>query len=34
VSSDATPVPFAAPLEEGYLASARLEEVVNRTLSY
>jgi 2-oxoisovalerate dehydrogenase E1 component len=34
VSSDATPVPFAATLEEGYLASARLEEVVNRTLSY
>ena len=34
VSSDATPVPFAATLEDGYLASARLEEVVNRTLSY
>ena len=34
VSSDATPVPFAAPLEQGFLASARLEEVVNRTLLY
>lgn len=34
VSNDATPVPFAATLEEGYLASARLEEVVNRTVKY
>ena len=34
VSSDATPVPFAAPLEQGFLASARLEEVINRTLLY
>jgi 2-oxoisovalerate dehydrogenase E1 component len=34
VSSDATPVPFAATLEEGYLASARLEEIVNRMVNY
>ena len=34
VSSDATPVPFAATLEEGYLANARLEEIVNRMVKY
>ncbi len=34
VSSDATPVPFAATLEEGYLASSRLEEIVNRMVKY
>jgi 2-oxoisovalerate dehydrogenase E1 component len=34
VSSDATPIPFAAGLEKGFLASARLEEVVNRTVKY
>lgn len=34
VSSDATPVPFAAGLEKGFLASARLEETVQRILAY
>ena len=34
VSSDATPIPFAAALEKGFLASARLEETVQQILAY
>jgi 2-oxoisovalerate dehydrogenase E1 component len=34
VSSDPTPIPFAAGLEKGFLASARLEEAVQHILEY
>jgi 2-oxoisovalerate dehydrogenase E1 component len=34
VSSDATPVPFHAALEEGYLAKSKLKEAVQKLLSY
>ena len=34
VSSDPTPIPFAAGLEKGFLASARLDEAVQRILDY
>ena len=34
VSSDPTPIPFAAGLEQGFLASARLEDSVQRILDY
>ena len=34
VSSDPTPIPFAAGLEKGFLASARLEDTVQRILDY
>ena len=34
VSSDPTPIPFAAGLEQGFLASARLEETVQQILAY
>jgi 2-oxoisovalerate dehydrogenase E1 component len=34
VSSDATPVPFHATLEEGFLAKSKLKEAVQKLLSY
>lgn len=34
VSSDPTPIPFAAGLEQGFLASARLEKTVQQILAY
>ena len=34
VSSDPTPVPFSADLEEGFLAKSKLEEAVEKILNY
>jgi 2-oxoisovalerate dehydrogenase E1 component len=34
VSSDATPVPFHATLEDGFLAKSKLKEAVQKLLSY
>jgi hypothetical protein len=34
VSSDATPVPFHAALEEGFLAKSKLKEAVKKLLNY
>jgi 2-oxoisovalerate dehydrogenase E1 component len=34
VSSDATPVPFSASLEEGFLAKSKLEAAVEKILNY